>query len=1086
MDLNPKKYIALTLVFLCCLILQLSAQEKGLILSKYYSPKEYKSGTQNWAITQDKRGVLYFGNSAGILEYDGVNWNQIPVSNFSSVRCLSIDKNNVLYIGAFGQMGYLAPDNYGKQTYFSLNSLVDSEYSDFGEIWDINTFTDTVFFLSDKFLFRYCKGKFDYWKSENERFYLSFKVNNSYYVQEMGNGLLKFENNSLKLISQGDFFADKRIHAIFQQDNKLIICTRTEGFYLYDFSGEKINITPFNKISPKAKILNDFFIKHAFYHGIELSKNKYALSTVLGDILIVDNNWNVIDVINHESIGIKSANHFLFYQENHSLWLALANGISQIEINSPYRYWNDEKGINGTLADVASIDNKIYVATGSGVFYTNREFDSLNFTLNNFYPVDGTFEQSWSFLYFHPPLFLKNQEVFSGFIPTKKSLLLVSTGRGLFQIEGSKSKQISNYKGVFRTYQYRKDPSKLFVGFSTGVGLLNFKDGEWQDLGTKYGIYDNIREICEDSLGNIWLSASYKGVYKISDPLNEKSTAFKTKLFDTTHGLPYINAISIYEYKNQVLFFSGNKDFKFNYSTNLFEEFKYDDEEILEDSNTIKQDSLFEYRLKDEQLTEYYITTTDDTVLWFGTTRGTFTYKGKTNRDYFDLPPALVRKVVTGDSILYYGTNYKINKSLSDSGLHHNYLNTSSNVNLGAALNYKNNSLTFHFAWPFFEDESKNLYSCFLDGYDKDWSIWSTETKRVYTNLPEGKYVFEVKARNIYNIESSIASYEFEILPPWYRSIWAYIGYIIIATLFIVLIVKIYTYRLIKEKENLERIVKERTQEILMQNEEIMVQAEHLKDANEWISAKNIELENQKEEIQKKKDQLEISNATKNKFFRIIAHDLRNPISTFLNSTTYILTDIEDFSKEKTKKFISDLNKLSQTTYNLLENLLDWSTSQMGEIKFNPRTIDIVGVLKENIELIKNKLDSKNISLYIDVPSKLDVFADENMINTVVRNLISNAAKFTNENGEIRISCNAEDKICTVSVSDNGIGISKEHLDKLFRIDQHHTTPGTQNEKGSGLGLILCKEFIQQNGGTIKVTSEPSKGSTFSFSLNID
>jgi signal transduction histidine kinase len=1085
MILPYKKHITYLFWIAFLLSSRLTAQEKGLILSKYYSPKEYRAGTQNWAITQDKRGVMYFGNTAGILEYDGVNWNTIPVSNNSAIRCLDIDTNNIMYVGAFGQMGYLAPDNYGKLSYLSLNHLINHEYIDFGEVWDVNTFADTVYFLTDKFLFRYHNKSFDYWKSEKERFYLSFKVNNAYYVQEMGKGLLRFGNNALNLISEGEFFADKRIHAIFQVGKKLIICTRTEGFFLYDFSGDQVIIKSFNELSDKPKNVNNYFLKHSFYHGIELGDSLFAMSTVLGDVLIIDHNWNVVDVINYETVGIKSANHFLYYQKNHSLWLALANGISQIEINSPFRYWNDEKGINGTLSDVASLDNKLYVATGSGVFYVNKESDLINFELNNFFPVDGTFEQSWSFLYFQPPYSISDNKKFSGYIPTKHSKLLVATSRGLFHIDGSKSQQISSFRGVLKIYQYKKDPSKVFVGFGTGVGLLNYKNDSWQQLGKKYGIYDNIRDICEDSLGNIWLSASYKGLYKITDPLNENSATHKIELYDTTKGIPSIASVRIYEDGNQLFFESDNKLVRYNYSENLFEEFNYKEIQDSTFNSDQTMDTLYEYRIMDELPTNYYISSLDDTTYWFGTTRGTFKYQGKTKRDYFDLSPALIRKVVTGDSTIFFGTNFKKNKFLSDSGLISNFLNPNPNVNIGSVLSYKNNSLTFYFAMPFYEDESKNTYSCFLDGYDKDWSSWNNETKRVYTNLPEGEYVFNVKSKNLYQIESKIASFQFEILPPWYRTLWAYLGYVVISVLFVIVVVKIYTYRLIKEKENLERIVKERTQEILMQNEEIMVQAEHLKDANEWISAKNIELENQKEEIEKKKDQLEISNATKNKFFRIIAHDLRNPISTFLNSTAYILTDIEDFSKEKTKTFISELNRLSQTTYNLLENLLDWSTSQMGEIKFNPKTFDIVGVIKENVELIKNKLDSKKITLNLSLPEKVDVFADENMINTVVRNLISNAAKFTHEKGEISISCTNDDKLCFVTISDNGIGISKENIDKLFRIDQHHTTPGTQNEKGSGLGLILCKEFVEQNGGTITVTSEYGKSSTFSFSLNI-
>ncbi|HNS31150.1 MAG TPA: HAMP domain-containing sensor histidine kinase, partial [Tenuifilaceae bacterium] len=347
----------------------------------------------------------------------------------------------------------------------------------------------------------------------------------------------------------------------------------------------------------------------------------------------------------------------------------------------------------------------------------------------------------------------------------------------------------------------------------------------------------------------------------------------------------------------------------------------------------------------------------------------------------------------------------------------------------------------------------------------------------------EGTYTFMVKSKNLYGIESVPAAFRFTISPPWYRTYLAYFSYFVLFLCIIIVVVKLYTYQLIREKDKLEGIVKERTQEILMQKEEILVQAEHLRETYDWMRAKNIELEYQKKAFKKQKDQLEVSNATKNKFFRIIAHDLRNPISTLVGSTGFILTDIDSFDKDKMKRIIEELNKLSLTTYTLLENLLDWSTSQMGEIAFDPKPLELLSLVKENLELVKSKIDEKNIRMEIDIPENLMVLADENMIHNIIRNLITNAVKFTPDNGHIKIFAESKGELYHLSIADNGVGINKEHLENLFRLDKHVTTPGTHNEKGSGLGLILCKEFIERNGGTITVVSEPGKGSTFTITL---
>ncbi|MGB4536364.1 MAG: hypothetical protein WBI34_09380 [Tenuifilaceae bacterium] len=144
--------IAFTILLLAS---QAFPQERGLMMSRYFSPKDYGASTQNWAIAQDKRGVLYFGNASGILEFDGESWRLIQVPNKSTVRCLAFDGNGTLYAGAFNEMGYLNPDGTGNLRYTSLLNLIDSTYSDFGEVWDLHCFSDTAFFLTDKYIFRY-------------------------------------------------------------------------------------------------------------------------------------------------------------------------------------------------------------------------------------------------------------------------------------------------------------------------------------------------------------------------------------------------------------------------------------------------------------------------------------------------------------------------------------------------------------------------------------------------------------------------------------------------------------------------------------------------------------------------------------------------------------------------------------------------------------------------------------------------------------------------------------------------------------------------------------------------------------------
>jgi signal transduction histidine kinase len=239
----------------------------------------------------------------------------------------------------------------------------------------------------------------------------------------------------------------------------------------------------------------------------------------------------------------------------------------------------------------------------------------------------------------------------------------------------------------------------------------------------------------------------------------------------------------------------------------------------------------------------------------------------------------------------------------------------------------------------------------------------------------------------------------------------------------------------------------------------------------------------QKEEIEKHREQLKDLNANKDRFFSIIAHDLRNPIAGFLNLTEILTNNFDVFSGKESKEFIDVMNQASKQLYNLLENLLQWSRAQTGSLTYEPQFVPVKKMVDETIDALMINIENKQIKLNVNVDNKTVVFVDENMITTVIRNLISNAIKFSHPEGIITLRCNSLDKFVEFSVIDQGVGIPKEAQDKLFKIDQSVSTEGTSQEKGTGLGLILCKEFIEKNGGKIAVESDLNRGSTFTIQL---
>ena len=224
-------------------------------------------------------------------------------------------------------------------------------------------------------------------------------------------------------------------------------------------------------------------------------------------------------------------------------------------------------------------------------------------------------------------------------------------------------------------------------------------------------------------------------------------------------------------------------------------------------------------------------------------------------------------------------------------------------------------------------------------------------------------------------------------------------------------------------------------------------------------------------------------NATKDKFFSIIAHDLLSPFNSIIGLTNLLDSQLKQKDYEGLEKYNSIIQSSSKQALNLLTNLLEWARTQTGKIKFNPVTFELTQEIKETINLSNVSAKRKEITIQQNLPSKLPVFADKLMIHTVLRNVISNAVKFTHKGGKIKVSAEKDKDHIKILVEDNGIGIKKEHMDNLFSIDNNYSQPGTQNETGTGLGLLLCNEFIKIHSGKIDVESKEGKGSRFYFTL---
>jgi signal transduction histidine kinase/TPR repeat protein len=347
----------------------------------------------------------------------------------------------------------------------------------------------------------------------------------------------------------------------------------------------------------------------------------------------------------------------------------------------------------------------------------------------------------------------------------------------------------------------------------------------------------------------------------------------------------------------------------------------------------------------------------------------------------------------------------------------------------------------------------KNGYECLYDSYFLRDSLFTFENQKKLKDM-EDKRDRELKEKEI------------KILQQEKQTQFAYI--ILLFVLFIgVLAVSIILFRMNKYKKQTNKELTENKNKIETLNHNL--------------------LENNNKLIESEKNLIELNNI-KDKFFSIIAHDLRNPISSFKVILESMTENYEDFDEGERIEYLNLLRNSSRYLSDLLENLLTWSRSQRGTLEFSPIEFDIKYLIDNNISLSEQIAISKNINIIQEYPSRLKCFGDINMLSTVMRNLISNAIKFSHKGGEIKVKAYQEkdSNFIVISVSDNGVGMTPEIVQNLFKIDAQITNLGTNDEKGTGLGLILCKEFVEKHGGKIYIDTVIGKGSIFYVKIPIN
>jgi len=565
----------------------------------------------------------------------------------------------------------------------------------------------------------------------------------------------------------------------------------------------------------------------------------------------------------------------------------------------------------------------------------------------------------------------------------------------------------------------------------------------------KNSLSDNrVNTIFEDSKKNFWIGTANGGL----NLMDQNNGSFIS--FNRNKGLPSSDITGILEDNSGFLWISTSRGIsRFNTKNKTFRNYGISDG--LQGDEFIRNAA---YKCKNGEMI-------------FGGRQGFNLFIPDSIRDNPFIPVIYLKDFKIFNKSVTIGDNSPLKKSIRETK--------------EITLSYQQSVFTIEFVALNFTHPENNQYAFMLEGLENAWNYVGLKNSATYTNLDAGKYIFRVKASNndgVWNNEG--ISLIIIIEPPFWNTIWFKVSGIIFLILSIIGYFRIRMNIIRKNNLLLENLVENRTKELNAKNTLLKAQSDELNKTNTLLIERHQQIEEQSEELMAHRDQLVEVNAVKDKLFMIIAHDLKNPFNSLLGFAELLSKRYDNLSDEKRKSIIEILLNSSKNLFELLTNLLNWSRAQRGSIIYNAAMADIICLIRENIELIQNQADQKQIRIIMEIPfEELILKIDTDLINAVIRNLLTNAVKYTNFAGKITVTGNVTNDNFIVSIADTGIGIPKEGIMQLFRKDSYYTTYGTNNERGTGLGLIVCKEFVEMHKGKIWIANSDEKGSTFCFML---
>ena len=798
-----------------------------------YPNDVYGAGTENRDITQDQNGIMYFANLEGLLTFDGAFWKLYGLPNKSTVRCLAIGEDNKVYVGGQGDFGYFSPNAGGKLVFNSLKPLLPTENYSFTNVGHIVPFGSNIFFRSREKIFEYRRNTITTYPAPSEWSFLGV-ANNMLIAQDLKVGLMKYSNGLWKsLVNSSHLPSGFSVSSIFSiGTDSLFVTTVNSGFFvLHD---NQLLPFKFNGINP--------FKNQRILTAKPVGADRILVGTNLNGCYIINKKGEILQNLSRKE-GLQLNNILSVFQDyDNNVWLGLDDGIDFIAYNSAIKHIYPEKLNEGKGFTSLIYKNNLYIGTSNGLYTVPvKDQKDLSLVDHDFTYIPDTRGANLNLSEINGELLLGHQD-------------------GAYKISNDRAIPINLSNGYLCFLPFSNVlPSKIVIaGSDLGLRLLEWQNDHFTFKKNIPGFAEYSQFVEIDNNKVIWISNPYRGVYKVKMDTNEKT---QVKLYTEKNGLPTTVKNQLFKIQNQIVVatekgiyqYDSDRDrfmpstffanFFGNRNIRYLKEDLYGNIWFVEDKNL----GVIDFSRKIPKIIYFpeisgkmvgdreNIYPYDSLNILIGAEKGFYhinfeEYKKKC----YDLNVQIRSVKVFGEkqNKLFSGYYGQVNQRIVQP------------ADAVPTIDNDQNSLHFEFSAPAYGQQSIVQYSYYLKGFDQNWSEWSKKTEKDYTNLSPGKYSFQVKAMNNLGKESTVNTYLFQILPPWYRTVWAYAFYsITIISLFYFLIrwlVKLFDRQQKKHEEEQKRLTYLHDLELEKSEKEIVKLRNEKLEAE--INLKNIDL----------------------------------------------------------------------------------------------------------------------------------------------------------------------------------------------------------------------------------------------------